>query len=155
MPASNPQQATSPIRVLVIDDDRAVCDVVLHILRRAGFEATGAYDANTGMKVARESRPDIIILDVKMPDVDGLEVLAQLRQDASTKDIVVIAFTGLMIEDASLRFQGFDDVILKPILAVDLIERLTRALPNRSAPEGEQARPSDRLSPTWRRVNIA
>lgn len=154
LPVPNPEPA-SAIRVLVIDDDRAVCDVVLHILRRSGFEAVGAYDAGTGMTLARESRPDLIVLDVKMPEVDGLEVLSRLKQDAATKDIAVVAFTGLMIEDASLRFQGFDDVILKPIMAAELVERLISVLRAKSPGRGDDEQPSARLSAMWRRVNIA
>jgi CheY-like chemotaxis protein len=137
-------------RILVIDDDRAVCDVVLHILRRAGFEAVGAYDGIDGLRMAQEAFPDLIVLDVKMPELDGLETLARLREHPSTKDIVVVAFTGLIIDEQSLRHRGFADVILKPILAVDLVERLTRALQNSAA----RGRPSE-LSAMWRRVNIA
>jgi CheY-like chemotaxis protein len=152
MSASTPQPALN-VRVLVIDDERAVCDVVLHILRRAGFDAIGAYDGATGIQMARENAPDLIVLDVKMPELDGLETLAQLRENPSTKDIIVVAFTGLVIDEDSLRFRGFDDVILKPILAFDLVERLTRVLHDRSA-KG-RGRPSDLLSAMWRRVNIA
>lgn len=150
MTASNPQPQQSLGRVLVIDDDRAVCDVVLHILRRAGFEAVGAYHGMDGVRIAQQAPPDVIVLDVKMPELDGLETLARLREHPSTKDIVVVAFTGLIIDEASLRHRGFADVILKPILAVDLIERLTRALQNSAA----RGRPAE-LSAMWRRVNIA
>jgi CheY-like chemotaxis protein len=142
------------VRVLVIDDDRAVCDVVLHILRRAGFEAIGAYDGATGLQIAREVSPDLVVLDVKMPELDGLETLTRLREDPSTKHVVVVAFTGLVIDDEALRFRGFDDVILKPILAGDLVERLTRALENSPTTRSPQQR-SGLLSPMWRRVNIA
>lgn len=146
---------SSDIRVLVIDDDRAVCDVVLHILRRAGFEATGTYDGITGVKTARESRPDLILLDVKMAELDGLQTLAQLREHPSTKEIIVIAFTGLEIEDEALRFRGFDDVILKPILAADLVERLARTLHDHSVSGRWKKQPSELLSAMWRRVSIA
>lgn len=148
-------QPRSDARVLVIDDDRAVCDVVVHILRRAGFEAVGVYDGMTGIQTARESPPDLVILDVKMPELDGLETLARLREHPSMKKTVVVAFTGLVIDEESLRFRGFNDVILKPILAVDLVERLTRALQDGSAPGSWSSRPSELLSAMWRRVNIA
>jgi CheY-like chemotaxis protein len=154
MPPANPQPP-SDVRVLVIDDDRAVCDVVLHILRRAGFEAVGAYDGITGLRMALEGSPDLIVMDVKMPELDGLETLSRLREDPATRDIIVVAFTGLVIDDESLRFRGFDDVILKPILAVDLVERLTRAVSNGSAAGRLRARPAELLSAMWRRVNIA
>ena len=150
-----PAQPGSAIRVLVIDDDRAVCDVVGHILRRAGFEAVGAYEGATGLQTARETAPDLIILDVKMPELDGLETLARLREDPSTSKIVVVAFTGLVIDPESLRRRGFDDIIPKPILAFDLIERLTRVLRDSAAAGRGPGNPSDRLSAMWRRVNIA
>jgi two-component system response regulator TrcR len=149
MSVPNPQDA-SPVRVLVIDDDRAVCDVVLHILRRAGFQATGTYDGVTGVKEARAIVPDLIVLDVKMPDNDGLQTLTQLRENSATRHIVIVAFTGLVIDEQSLRFRGFDEVILKPILACDLVERLGRVLKERG-----QRLPADQLSAMWRRVNIA
>jgi CheY-like chemotaxis protein len=145
----------SAVRVLVIDDDRAVCDVVLHILRRAGFHAVGAYDGLTGLETARVHAPDLILLDVKMPEFDGLQTLGRLRENPSTREIVVIAFTGLELDGESLRSRGFDDVILKPILAFELVERITRALSARAAPGEGQKRPSDLLSAMWRRVNIA
>jgi CheY-like chemotaxis protein len=145
----------SAVRVLVIDDDRAVCDVVLHILRRAGFRAVGAYDGLTGLETARVHAPDLILLDVKMPEFDGLQTLGRLRENPSTREIVVIAFTGLELDGESLRSRGFDDVILKPILAFELVERITRALSARAAPGEGQKRPSDLLSAMWRRVNIA
>lgn len=138
------------LRVLVIDDDRAVCDVVLHILRRSGFEALGAYDGASGFEIARTAAPDLIVLDVKMPELDGLDTLGRLRGDPATKDMVVVAFTGLVIDEESLIFRGFDDVILKPILAMDLVERLTRALHSASG-----RRPAERLSAMWRGVKIA
>jgi CheY-like chemotaxis protein len=153
MPSIDPQ-ARPAIRVLVIDDDRAVCDVVLHILRRAGFEAVGAYDGATGLRTAHEGSPDLIILDVKMPELDGLETLSRLREDPATKDIVVVAFTGLVIDEESLRFRGFDDVILKPILAFDLVDRLTRVLDRSAAARGRKPA-SGLLSAMWRGVNIA
>lgn len=152
VPATEPR---STIRVLVIDDDRAVCDVVKHILKRAGFEAIGAYDGATGLATAREIAPDLIILDVKMPDLDGLETLARLREDSSTCKTVVVAFTGLVIDAEGLRRRGFDDVIAKPILASDLVERLTSALRSKAAGDPAERNPSDLLSAMWRRVNIA
>jgi two-component system OmpR family response regulator len=152
VPSTEPRTA---VRVLVIDDDRAVCDVVQHILRRAGFEALGAYDGVTGLHRAREAAPDLIMLDVKMPDLDGLETLARLREDSSTRHSVVVAFTALVIDADSLRRQGFDDIITKPILAFDLVERLTRVLQNRSTAGGAERNPSELLSTMWRRVNIA
>jgi len=144
----------SAVRVLVIDDDRAVCDVVLHILRRAGFHAVGAYDGSTGFEAARQHAPDLVLLDVKMPEVDGLQTLGRLRENPSTKEMVVVAFTGLELDGDSLRSRGFDDVILKPILAADLVERIARALSTREE-DGDQKHPSDLLSAMWRRVNIA
>jgi two-component system OmpR family response regulator len=149
MSVPNPE-AASRIRVLVIDDDRAVCDVVLHILRRAGFEAAGAYDGATGFKEALATAPNLIVLDVKMPELDGLETLTRLRENPATRDIVIVAFTGLVIDDESLRFRGFDDVILKPILACHLVERLGRVLREKG-----QKLQADQLSAMWRRVSIA
>lgn len=148
-------QDLSEARVLVIDDDRAVCDVVLHVLRRGGFQAFGAYDGITGLEAAREHAPDLILLDVKMPQPDGLETLARLREKGSTRAIAVVAFTGLVIDSESLRFRGFDDVILKPIFAFDLMERITRVLRDRPAGGRSSRRPSDLLSAMWRRVRSA
>lgn len=146
------QQLPEP-HVLVIDDDRAVCDVVVRILRRAGFDATATYDAVSGVRAAEDTGPDLILVDLKMEHVDGLMALRLLRAQAPT--CVILAFTGALIDDEPLLFEGFDGVIHKPIFAFDLVERVVHALDSAATVRRRGLNPAELLSNASQRLRTA
>lgn len=146
------QQLLEP-HVLVIDDDRAVCDVVVRILRRAGLHATARYDAVSGVRAAEDTGPDLILVDLRMERVDGLVALRLLRAQAPT--CVIIAFTGDLIDDEPLLYEGFDGVIHKPIFAFDLVERIVHALDSAASPRQRGLRSAELLSRASQRLRTA
>jgi len=105
------------IPVVMIDDDELVRRAVKISLKLYGFEVYLAKDGLTGLKLAQEKRPAFILLDWMMPEMDGLEVLSELKHDKSTEDIPVFMLTDRgMIGDLDQAFEiGADDYITKPL----------------------------------------
>src|SRR3978361_538084 len=81
----------TPLRVLVVDDEPSICELLSMALRYEGWEAATAQDGGGAVKTAREFRPDAVVLDVMLPDMDGLEVLRRLR--AETPQVPVVFLT--------------------------------------------------------------
>ena len=119
-------------RVLIIDDDQAVRKVVGRILERQGFEVLTAEDGRTGLTAARRQRPDVIILDIVMPRMDGFEVFGHLQRAAHTASIPVLMLTGDGRFDPG-RFAEFDigptAFLTKPIAVSELTELVTCLVP--------------------------
>ena len=103
-------------RVLVIEDDSANLRLMLLLLKAAGHEVTGAANGEAGLEAARRDIPDLILCDGRMPDMSGFEVVRQLRSDAATAHIPVIAVTGLARDGGAgqLSEAGFNGYISKP-----------------------------------------
>jgi len=104
------------IPVLVIDDDEIVRKALKRSLKLYGFEVYPAEDGLIGLNLAREKRPAFILLDWMMPEMDGLEVLSELKHDKRTEDIPVFMLTDRgMTGDLDQAFEiGADDYITKP-----------------------------------------
>ena len=104
------------IPVLVIEDDEIVQEAFKRSLKLYGFEAYQAMDGPTGLKLARAKRPAFILLDWMMPDMDGLEVLAELKHSRKTRKIPVFMLTGKsMLGDVDQAFElGADNYMIKP-----------------------------------------
>jgi CheY-like chemotaxis protein len=96
-PQLKPTHRSLPRRssILIIDDDEVLHEVLSRRLQKQGFEILTAASGGRGLEVARHHRPDLILLDLRLPDRDGLEVCAQLADDAETCFIPVIVLTGL------------------------------------------------------------
>ena len=105
------------IPVLVIDDDELVRIELKRALQLYGFKAYLAKDGPTGLKLAQEKIPALILLDWMMPEMDGLEVLSELKHNKKTEDIPVFMLTDKgMIGDLDQAFEiGVDDYIMKPL----------------------------------------
>lgn len=102
---AQPQPTSGRARVLVVDDESAIRLVCRVNLRAAGFDTIEAEDAETALTVARRERPDLILLDVMLPDGDGWEVAERLRADPETRDIAVV-FLSARADDTD-RERGF------------------------------------------------
>ena len=112
-------------RVLVIDDDAFARDLTERFLTREGFHADLAMDGDSGIKLAKELKPDVIILDVKMPGLDGWSVLSHLKNAPETKDIPVIMLT--MTDGKELSAQlGATDFLPKPLERSKLVDVLCK-----------------------------
>ncbi|MCK4815627.1 response regulator [bacterium] len=118
------------ICVLVIDDETDIRKVLEYNLELDGFDVYSAVDGPTGLKIAREKKPDVILLDWVMPKMDGLEVLAELRDDERTKDIIVFMLTAksMMDDVATALANGADDYIPKPFEGAELGQRIKSML---------------------------
>jgi two-component system, chemotaxis family, CheB/CheR fusion protein len=104
-------------RVLVVDDNVDAAQSLGMLLKLSGQEVSIAHDGHDGIQKAREFRPDLVLLDIGMPVMDGYEVCRRLRQDPGTQDAILIALTGWGLEEDRQRAlqEGFDRHLVKPI----------------------------------------
>jgi CheY-like chemotaxis protein len=127
-------------RILVIEDTPANLELVADLLEAAGHQVMSATAAEPGIEVARSERPDLILMDVSLPGMDGLEATRRLQADPTTADIPVVALTAhAMHGDESLARQaGCRAYITKPIDTRTFVRRITELLNSR---EDERSRP--------------
>jgi two-component system, OmpR family, phosphate regulon response regulator PhoB len=140
-----------PARVLVIDDEPDVCRLLTFSLEQAGFEALSASTASQGLLAIGRASPVVVVLDVGLPDISGVEVCRQLRSDPSLADVGILMLTALGArEDRIVGFEaGADDYVVKPFDVDEIVLRV-RALARRiSERESAKAQPgagtTDRL----------
>ena len=110
-------------RILVIDDDSAVMALTTRALRSRGFQTLTAHNGVVGLEMAKTQLPDLIICDIQMPQLNGFETLAALRQDAATAAIPFIFLTAMADRDQVRQGMGLgaDDYLTKPFTAQELI----------------------------------
>jgi two-component system cell cycle response regulator DivK len=103
--------------VLVVEDNAANMKLAKFLLESAGHTVVGATDAETGVTVARDVQPDLILMDIQLPRMDGLEATALLKRDEATRAIPVIALTALAMkgDEERIRAAGCDGYIAKPL----------------------------------------
>ena len=100
--------------VLIVDDSAELIQSVRHALEPRGFEVLQATNPFAAVREATARRPDVIVLDLNMPGMDGLEVMRHLRRIPETQSIPIIAFTGERLTDLDYaRGRGFDRIVLK------------------------------------------
>ena len=104
-------------KVLVIEDNPANMTLATFLLQSAGHEVMSATDAEAGLTIARELQPDLILMDIQLPGMDGLEATALLKADDATRTIPVIALTALAMkgDEERIRAAGCDGYIAKPL----------------------------------------
>jgi DNA-binding response OmpR family regulator len=115
-----------PKRILVVDDEPMVVKMVTDVLTERGFAVFSAVDGYDGILKAISEKPDLILLDVVMPGLDGHETLARLRKDPRTQDIPVIHLSAVGDYDEQLAAMksGSADYITKPIKPADLADKV-------------------------------
>jgi signal transduction histidine kinase/ActR/RegA family two-component response regulator len=121
-----------PPRVLLIDDDPALLRMVSLILGPEGYHVDTANTGEEGLRLARQNQPDLILLDLRMPRMDGYEVLARLRDALDGRCVPVIVMTATQADPETLRNtvieQGAADLIVKPFALAQLVDGLSRHL---------------------------
>ena len=124
------QDAAKAARVLVVDDTAANVKLLADLLTYKGYEVATAASGEEGLRKLAEQRPDIVLLDIMMPGMNGIEALAKLRSDPETKAIPVFAFTAsVMPQDRKeITSAGFDGFLSKPINLKEFLETINAAM---------------------------
>ncbi len=115
-------------KILLADDDTDIRDIISGILTREGFEVLLAKDGNEALDLAKTGKPDLILLDFLMPQMNGVEVCEALKKDKEMKSIPVIMITAYASEKEKSLSSGAIDFITKPIEKVDLMLRIRSVL---------------------------
>jgi len=104
-------------RILIVEDNPSNMTLARLLLESAGHTVLGATDAEAGLTLARDQRPDLILMDIQLPGMDGLEAAALLKRDDATRAIPVIALTALAMkgDEERIRAAGCDGYIAKPL----------------------------------------
>ena len=122
-------------RILCIEDEPEMIDLIRLILGRRGFEVTGASGGKAGLDAVRAERPDLVLLDLMMPDMDGWEVYQQMKADESTRRIPVIVVTAKaqsIDKVLGLHIAKVDDYIAKPFSPQELLSSVEKTLNEKS-----------------------
>ena len=138
-------------KVLIVDDERAIVDILKYNLEKNGMTAVCAYDGGEGLRLARESDPDVILLDVMLPVMDGFEVCRTLRAEGNNVPIIMITAREEETDKVFGLELGADDYITKPFSMREVVARVRTnmrragAMAPQSAPEpsGDQLRAKD------------
>jgi two-component system, cell cycle response regulator DivK len=103
--------------ILIVEDNDKNLKLTRDLLRFHGFDTIEAMNAEDGIKLARERRPQLVLMDIQLPGMDGVSALHELRRDAETAAIPVVALTASVMKEDRERFDkaGFDGFITKPI----------------------------------------
>src|SRR5262245_50561135 len=137
MPQSSPsaratrhERAPVPIKVLVVDDDRDSVEILKILLDMNGGATHVAYDGAEAVRLAEELRPEIILLDIGLPKIDGFEACRRIRRSSWGKSMVVVALTGRGLDEdrAMSQSSGLDMHLVKPV-EPDLLLTILAATP--------------------------
>ncbi|HZW05014.1 MAG TPA: response regulator [Anaerolineaceae bacterium] len=121
-------------KIIYIEDDPEMIDLVHMILNRRGFEVKGAHGGRQGVDMVLQEHPDLVLLDLMMPDLDGWDVYHQLKADEKTQQIPVIVITAkaqAIDRVLGLHIAKVDDYISKPFRPQELLESIDRVLRTR------------------------
>jgi CheY-like chemotaxis protein len=120
-------------RILIVDDNATNLKLVAYLMKANGYEVDTALAAESALEALRLNRPDVILMDIQLPGIDGLELTRRLKADPETSDIVIIAVTAYAMkgdQDKALA-AGCDDYITKPIDTRALPDTIARHLAKR------------------------
>ena len=131
---------TRPARILVVDDDPTVAEVVQAYLRRFGLEAEHAADGPSALEAAARVPPDLVILDLMLPGIDGLEVCRRLRSVRADLPVIMLTARGEESDRVLGLEVGADDYVTKPFSPRELVLRVESVL-RRSASPATSGRP--------------
>ena len=127
------------MRVLVVDDDETIRELLQSYLQREGFEVEGAADGEAAVRVARAFRPEVVVLDVLLPGLDGLEVLRRLQAEGDPYVVLLTAKSEETDRVVGLEL-GADDYVTKPFSPRELVARI-RAILRRGRGRGDLPEP--------------
>ena len=149
--------AAAPAKVLVVDDEPTIVEVVGRYMERAGYETFTAADGPEALSQAALHRPDLVVLDLMLPGIDGLEVMRQLHEGPGPRTAVILLTARGEESDRVVGLRdGADDYVVKPFSPAELVARVDAVL-RRVAPPPEEEAPAIehgplRIEPATRRV---
>jgi len=125
--------------ILVVDDDEDSRRILMYGLGSAGYRVLFAENGAAAVKLCQAIRPDLIIMDLAMPEMDGYAATRTLKAGELTRDVPVIAWSARVFgaDAPELLTAGFDEVLAKPALPADVIEAVRRHVPAGAAPRGD------------------
>lgn len=120
-----------PYRILIIEDNHSNRLLARDILSFKGYAALEAENGEAGLRIARQERPDLVLLDIQMPKMDGFAVLRALRAESATRGLPVVALTALTMrgDQEKILAAGFDGYLAKPFHLEELIQTVEHFLP--------------------------
>jgi two-component system cell cycle response regulator DivK len=139
-----------PIRtILIVEDNAFNLKLLDDLLHAAGYETLKATDGKQALKAARQFRPDVILMDIGLPDISGIDVTREIRASDELKDIPVIAVTAYAApeDEAAIRRAGCNDYIAKPISAPVFLRMVRRHANFRLIDGGDDGAKIDRRRP--------
>jgi DNA-binding response OmpR family regulator len=136
------------LKILVIDDEKVISDTVTLILQSRNYEVITASNGAEGITMAKSEHPDLILLDVMMPVMNGHDACAKLKEDKSTKKIPILMLTGQAERDAVTKahLTGANDYVLKPFTMATLLAKINQQF------EQSQRMPKYRKLSWWRKL---
>jgi two-component system, cell cycle response regulator DivK len=140
-------------KVLIVDDDRDARELFTFVLEDAGATVALAEDGVTGLRAALERRPDLVLTDIAMPRMDGINMVRHLREQECTRTIPVVAVTGHVVADLPERARraGCDEVVPKPCSPDLLVDLVNRYIGRRADDRAPARRPQPRQPAVDRR----
>jgi DNA-binding response OmpR family regulator len=126
------------IRILLVDDERGITDYLAPILERAGYAVTVACDGQTALRKVAEFNPDLIVLDVLMPSLDGRQVCRQLRAAGDWTPVIMLTRVSTTTDKVLSLEEGADDFLCKPFEPQELIARIRAVLRRRGSGRPEK-----------------
>jgi len=118
-------------QLLIIDDDRAIVEALTVRLEAAGYKVAVAFDGQQGLELAEANRPDGIVLDVRMPGIDGLVTLSHLRESKKTRDAAVVVLSASTVDSRRALAMGADYFLGKPYTSSALLSAMETAIAER------------------------
>ena len=117
-------------RILVIDDEKEVCELVKSMLEAKGYETLTALTGKEGLEKAGAEQPDLVLLDIILPDIEGFDVLSKLKSDSKTQHIPVVIVSGKGDYDSIVRATSSRsaDYLIKPFTSQELSKIISRSL---------------------------
>ncbi len=135
---------SAPI-ILIVEDDPNSRKLLRDVLGAVGYQTREADNGEDGVRLASETQPAVILMDIRLPGISGIEALKLLRGDARTRGIPVIAVTAsvMQVQTALLFDAGFDDLEQKPVKMAALLEKVRRLLPRNPSHQFHERRRDD------------
>jgi two-component system phosphate regulon response regulator PhoB len=127
--------------ILVVEDNIITNKMMRVTLQTGGYQALEALDGKTALKLTNEHKPDLIFVDLLLPDMDGIELTRQLRRLPACREIPIIAVSGLQskLDEARMLVNGFTSLLFKPVTPQALLESIEHLLPPTGAATATQA----------------